>query len=87
MFTFNCCFIWKLKGNLSRIVQFRIDVLLKIIKGEGTWAQNAVVFANAAMALQCSGNFASYDKAYAAAVQSLESGKAYESLQKLISLQ
>jgi anthranilate phosphoribosyltransferase len=60
---------------------------VKIIKGEGTFAQNAVVFANAAMALQCSGTYASYDDAYDAAVDSLESGKANECLQKLISLQ
>lgn len=59
----------------------------KIIKGEGTWAQNAVVLANAAMALNCTGNYSSYDDAYKAAVESLESGKAYQSLQKLISLQ
>src|SRR5664279_2258743 len=32
-------------------------VFAKILKGEGTWAQNAVVFANAAMALQCTGNY------------------------------
>lgn len=62
-------------------------IFSKIIKGEGTWAQNAVVFANAAMALQCSGNYTAYDDAYAAAVESLESGKAYECLQKLITLQ
>lgn len=62
-------------------------IFSKIIKGEGTWAQNAVVFANAAMALQCSGNYNSYDDAYAVAVESLESGKANECLQKLISLQ
>lgn len=62
-------------------------IFSKIIKGEGTWAQNAVVFANAAMALQCSGNYNSYYDAYAAAVESLESGKAYECLQKLVSLQ
>lgn len=62
-------------------------IFSKIIKGEGTWAQNAVVFANAAMALQCSGKYNSYDDAYAVAVESLESGKAYECLQKLISLQ
>lgn len=62
-------------------------IFLQIIKGEGTWAQNAVVFANAAMALQCAGNYSSYDDAYAAAVESLESGKAYQSLQKLVSLQ
>ena len=59
----------------------------KIIKGEGSWAQNAVVFANAAMALHCTGGYASYDDAYHAAIDSLESGKAYQSLQKLVSLQ
>ena len=62
-------------------------IFLKIIKGEGTWAQNAVVLANAAMALYCTGDYSTYDDAYHAAVESLESGKAYNSLQKLISLQ
>ena len=62
-------------------------IFLKIIKGEGTWAQNAVVLANAAMALHCTGRYADYDKSYDAAVNSLESGSAYSSLQKLISLQ
>jgi anthranilate phosphoribosyltransferase len=46
-----------------------------------------VVFANAAMALQCSGGYEDYEDAYHAAVASLEGGKAYEALQKLISLQ
>lgn len=59
----------------------------RIIKGEGSWAQNAVVLANAAMALHCTGNYKNYEDAYAAAVQSLESGRAYQSLQTLISLQ
>lgn len=59
----------------------------KIIRGEGTWAQNAVVLANAAMALHCTGNYALYDDAYAAAVESLESGKAHAALNKLVSLQ
>lgn len=62
-------------------------IFLKIIKGEGTWAHNAVVLANAAMALYCTGEYTDYDDAYKAAVESLESGKAYQSLQKLISLQ
>ncbi len=62
-------------------------IFLKIIKGEGSWAQNAVVLANAAMALNCTGDYANYNDAYQAAVESLESGKAYQSLQKLISLQ
>ena len=62
-------------------------IFKKILKGEGSWAQNAVVLANAAMALHCTGKFASYEAAYLAAVESLESQKAYQSLQKLISLQ
>ncbi len=62
-------------------------IFMKIIKGEGTWAQNAVVFANSAMALQCSGNYTTYHDAYDAAVQSLESGKAYECLETLVGMQ
>lgn len=62
-------------------------IFLKIIKGEGTWAQNAVVLANAALALNCTGDYADYDHAYNAAVESLESGKAYQSFKKLIDLQ
>jgi anthranilate phosphoribosyltransferase len=61
-------------------------IFLRILKGEGSWAQNAVVLANAAMALQCSGSFATYEDAYNAAVDSLESGKAYRAFQKLIDL-
>ncbi len=62
-------------------------IFTNIIKGEGTWAQNAVVLANAAMALNCTGKYANYELAYSAAVESLDSGKAYQSLQKLIALQ
>jgi anthranilate phosphoribosyltransferase len=58
-----------------------------ILEGKGSWSQNAVVLANAAMALHCTGKYKTYDDAYAAAVESLESGKANRSLQKLISLQ
>ena len=62
-------------------------IFAKILKGEGSWAQNAVVLANAAMALNCTGKFRTYDDAYAAAVESLESGRANNCLQKLIALQ
>jgi len=62
-------------------------IFLRILKGEGSWAQNAVVLANAAMALQCTGDYKQYNDAYDAAVESLESGKAFQSFQKLISLQ
>jgi anthranilate phosphoribosyltransferase len=46
-----------------------------------------VVLANAAMALNCTGKYKSYDDAFHAAIDSLESGRAYQSLQKLISMQ
>jgi anthranilate phosphoribosyltransferase len=62
-------------------------IFRKIIQGNGTWAQNAVVLANAAMALNCTGKYANYETAYHAAVESLESGKALASLEKLIALQ
>ena len=68
-------------------VEEAAKIFTKIIKGEGSFAQNAVVLANAAMALNCTGNYNSYSDAYHAAVESLESGKAYQSLQTLISLQ
>jgi anthranilate phosphoribosyltransferase len=62
-------------------------IFLKIIKGEGSWAQNAVVIANAAMALYATGKFQDYDACYALSVDSLESGKAYKNFEKLIGLQ
>ena len=62
-------------------------IFIKILKREGSWAQNAVVLANAAMALHCTGKFENYEHAYGTAVESLESGKAYECLEKLVSLQ
>ncbi len=68
-------------------VEEAAKIFTTIIQGEGSWAQNAVVLANAAMALDCTGNFNNYEEAYLAAVESLESGKAFQSLEKLIKLQ
>jgi anthranilate phosphoribosyltransferase len=62
-------------------------IFLDILKGKGSWAQNAVVFANAAMALYCTGTYSSYERAFMAAVESLESGRALNALNTLISLQ
>ncbi len=59
-------------------------IFKKIISGNGTWAQNAVVIANAAMALFCTGKYNNYEICYQLAVESLESGKANNSLQTLI---
>jgi anthranilate phosphoribosyltransferase len=68
-------------------VEEAAKIFSKILKGDGTWAQNAVVFANAAMALHCTGSCKNYDDAYYSAVESLESGKAHKALEKLIGLQ
>lgn len=68
-------------------VEEAAKIFLRILTRDGTWAQNAVVLANAAMSLHCTGNYKSYEDAYAAAVESLESGKAEVVLRKLIALQ
>ncbi len=73
--------------NGGSSIEEAAKIFSRILKGEGTWAQNAVVLANAAMALHCTGRYKSYDEAYLAAVQSLESGEANDCLQKLISIQ
>ena len=65
-------------------VEEAAKIFMKILKGEGSWAQNAVVIANAAMALQCMGKYESYEECYALAVESLDSGAALNSLNKLI---
>ena len=62
-------------------------IFLTILKGNGSWAQNAVVLANSAMALQCTGRYTDYDTCYQLAVESLESGKAYRTLEKLLNVQ
>jgi len=62
-------------------------IFLRILRGEGTWAQNAVVIANAAVALFATGDYPDYESSYGLAVDSLESGKAYRSFEKLISMQ
>ena len=68
-------------------VEEAAKIFLTILKVKGTWAQNAVVLANAAMALNCTGKYKTYDEAWHAAVESLESGRAYQCLEKLIALQ
>ena len=63
------------------------QIFKSILEGNGTPEQEAVVLANAAIALQVTGEFSGYDDAFAAAKESLRSGKANACLQKLISLQ
>ena len=71
----------------GKTVEEAAKIFSTIIKGEGNWAQNAVVLANAAMALHCTGKYKNFDEAFQAAVDSLESGRAYQALKKLISMQ
>ncbi|MBX2921091.1 MAG: anthranilate phosphoribosyltransferase [Chitinophagaceae bacterium] len=68
-------------------VEEAAKLFLNILKGEGTWAQNAVVLSNAAMALHCTGVYKDYEDAYLAAVESLDSGKALQVLKKLQGMQ
>lgn len=68
-------------------VEESAKIFSTILKGEGTWAQHAVVLANAAMSLFCTNKYESYDDAYDQCVESFESGSAYQTLVKLISLQ
>lgn len=68
-------------------VEEAAKLFLQILKAEGSWAQHAVVVANAAMALHCTGKYGDYGQCYDAALESLESGKAYGALQTLLSAQ
>lgn len=68
-------------------VEEAAKIFMAILKGEGSWAQHAVVLANAAMALQVTGKYKHYDEAYQAAVESFDSGRAYQVLKKLIDMQ
>ena len=78
-----------LAGDIEggKSVEDAAKIFRDILSGHGTWAQNAVVLANAAMALHSTGKFQTYDQAYAAAVDSLDSGKAFQALKGLVALQ
>ncbi len=76
-------------GDISggNSVEEAARIFSAILRWDGSWAQNAVVLANAALALYGTGNFTDYPGAYAAAVESLESGKAARCLENLLKLQ
>ena len=59
-------------------------LFITILEGNGTEAQNSVVLANAAMALQNTQKFDSYENALDAATESLLSGKAFQSLKNIV---
>lgn len=62
-------------------------IFTTILKGEGSWAQNAVVIANSAMALMATGKYSDYEDCYLRTTESLESGKAFAQFQKLMNMQ
>ena len=64
-------------------VEAAAKIFIDILEGKGSLAQNAVVLANSAMALQCTGQYKSYDECFQLAAESLESGKALIVLRKL----
>ena len=71
----------ELKGGES--VAATADDFINILKGKGTKAQNSVIYANAALALQTAGKFEKLTDAKAAAEEALQTGKAFDILQRL----
>ncbi|MGW8121856.1 anthranilate phosphoribosyltransferase [Roseivirga echinicomitans] len=66
-------------------VEESAKIFERILKGEGTKAQNEVVIANAAMALQCGKGY-STDEAIGHAKESLESSKALKAFKRILEL-
>uniref|UniRef100_UPI004047A45E anthranilate phosphoribosyltransferase n=1 Tax=Roseivirga sp. TaxID=1964215 RepID=UPI004047A45E len=66
-------------------VEESAKIFENILKGEGTKAQNNVVIANSAMALQCGKGYATAE-ALERATESLESGKALKAFNKILEL-
>ncbi len=73
-----------LAGNT---IEEAATIFIRILKGEATHAQQAVVLANAAVAIQGMNTALSHKDAYQEAVESLESKKAWHTFEKLIQLQ
>lgn len=78
-------FAQDLKGGHS--VEEAAAIFTRVLRGEGTWPQQAVVLANAAMGLYSTGKFNDYEAAYQSAVESLDSGRAYQTFRTLIEMQ
>lgn len=60
------------------------QIFKNILEGNGTYEQNAVVLANAAMALKNTGNYGDYDNCLKMAKESLLEGKALNGFKKLV---
>jgi anthranilate phosphoribosyltransferase len=65
-------------------VEESAKIFLNILEGRGTEQQNAVVVANAGMALYCANQKAGLTNALVQAKEALESGKALQAFKKLL---
>ena len=70
----------------GKSIEDAAKIFMNILEGNGTKAQEHVVVANAAMGLQCAGVYEHYEDAWQAAMESLQSKKALQSLKTLLSL-
>jgi anthranilate phosphoribosyltransferase len=70
----------------GKSIEDAAKIFMNILEGNGTKAQEHVVVANAAMGLQCAGVYEHYEDAWQAAMESLQSKKALQSLKSLLSL-
>jgi len=77
------CKLETIKGGAT--VDESAKIFYDVISGKGTTAQNNVVCANAAIAIQTVEKL-NYDEALAKAQESLASGKALEKMKKLIAI-
>ena len=68
-------------------IEAAAHIFMNILKGKGTVAQNAVVTANAALALLITDKYTDYETARFDATESLMGGKAFGVYKKLIALQ
>ncbi len=59
-------------------------IFVTILEGKGSWSQNAVVLANAAIALHTTGKYENYETCFQLVTESLESGKAFSCFKKLM---
>lgn len=71
----------------GQTIEEAAKIFKDIISGKGTPPQEAVVLANASVALFTTGAYSSYIDAFDAAKESLQSGKANDCLKKLMALQ
>ena len=68
-------------------VKEAVDIFLSVLKGNGSQAQVSVVLANAGLAIKTARPGLSLEEAVAQARESLDSGRAMASLQRLLALQ